>query len=154
MTRRRKQRLPLDAYQVPGSTWHITTTVARSNGSPFQSIEFGLEVLDGFSTSCIKAGAIPHLVCIMPNHLHALIEVRSDDLVKVIGRAKSITTRQWWARGGVGALWQESFHDHGIRGPHDFDATVTYLLNNPVEAGLALEWEMYPLIGGSVIADS
>ena len=51
------------------------------------------------------------------------------------------------------SFWQESFHDHGIRGPHDFDATVTYLLNNPVEAGLAQEWETYPLIGGSMISD-
>jgi putative transposase len=153
MTRRRRQRLPLDAYEVPGSTWHITTTVARPNGSPFRSIEFGLDVLDGFATSCQAAGAIPYLVCIMPDHLHALLEVRSDDLIKVVGRAKSETTRQWWARGGVGALWQESFHDHGIRGAHDFEATVTYLLNIPVEAGLAQEGEADPLIGGSVIAD-
>jgi REP element-mobilizing transposase RayT len=81
-----------------------------------------------------------------------LIEVRSVGLLKVIGRAKSATTRVWWTRGGINALWQESFHDHGIREQQDFDATVNYVLNNPVDAGLVEEWESYLLIGGALVS--
>ena len=153
MCRRRKQRLPSNAYAIDCSIWHVTITVARPNGAPFRSIEFGLETLDDFATSCQEAGAIVHLICLMPDHLHTLVEVHVDDLIKVVGRAKSATTRIWWTRGGTGALWQQSFYDHGIRGDQDFEATVTYLLNNPIEAGLVEEWETYPLIGGALISD-
>jgi REP element-mobilizing transposase RayT len=152
MTSRRRQRLPLDAYDLEGSAWHVTVSVDRRNGAPFQSIKFGQDILDCFVPACEQDGAIAHLVCVMPDHLHALVEIRSEGLVKVIGRAKSATTRVWWKRGGTGALWQQSFHDHGIREPLDFEAAATYILNNPVEAGLGEEWESYPLVGGTLIA--
>lgn len=153
MTSRRRQRLPLDLYDIEGSAWHVTISVECRNGAPFRSIPFGQEMLDCFAHACAHDEAIAHLVCIMPDHLHALIEVRSTGLVKVVGRAKSMSTRMWWARGGTGSLWQQSFHDHGIREPLDFEAAMTYILNNPVEAGLVDEWESYPLIGGEVIVD-
>ena len=60
---------------------------------------------------------------------------------------------QWWKQNNRGMLWQESFHDHGIRGSRDFDATVTYILNNPVEAELVSEWEAYPFNAGALIRD-
>ena len=152
MTSRRRQRLPLNAYDVEGSVWHVTVNVDKRNGSPFKNLEFGQEIIDCFMHACEKDEAIAYVLCAMPNHLHALVEVRREGLLKVIGRAKSTTTRIWWKYGGIGSLWQESFHDHGIREPRDFEATVTYVLNNPVEAGLAETWDTYPLIGGALIA--
>ena len=152
MTTRRKQRLPLEDYAVEGSTWHVTINVERRNGNLFHSHHFGKEVLECFVKACETDSAVVHVICIMPDHLHCLVEVRSVSLIKVIGRAKSATTRIWWARGGTNALWQESFHDPGIRERQDFDATVNYILNNPVEARLVAGWESYPLIGGTLIA--
>lgn len=49
-------------------------------------------------------------------------------------------------------MWQQSFPNHGIRERRDFEATVTYLLSNPVEAGLVESWEAYPVIAGALIA--
>lgn len=151
MTSGRRQRLPLDVYRVEGSIWHVTITVAQRHGRVFDRIDFGDETLASFEAACLAGDAIPHLICVMPNHLHTLVQVQSEGLVDLMGRAKSMTTRVWWARGGVGALWQRSFHDHGIRGPEDYEPTITYILNNPVRAGLVESWEEYPLLGGAVI---
>ncbi len=154
MTSRRRPRLPLDAYTIEGSTWHVTIGVDRRNGSPFHNIQFGQDILESFVDACERNDeAVVHLICIMPDHLHALIEVRSEGLVEVVGRAKSITTRTWWTRGGKGPFWQTSFYDHGIREMHDFEATAMYILDNPVKAELADAWELYPLFGGTLIVD-
>ncbi len=154
MTSRRRQRLPLDAYRVEGSTWHVTISVDRRNGSPFHNIAFGQDIIRSFIHACERDDeAIVHLVCIMPDHLHALIEVRSKGLVEVVGQAKSITTRIWWASGGKGSFWQTSFYDHGIREMRDFEATATYIFDNSVKEKLADEWELYPLFGGALIVD-
>jgi REP element-mobilizing transposase RayT len=88
----------------------------------------------------------------MPDHLHLLVEIRSIALVDLMRRTKSSSTKLWWRQGGHGQLWQESFHDRGVRDIPDFDAIATYILNNPVEAGLAEDWESYPLIVGTLIA--
>ena len=153
MTTRRRQRLPLTAYEIEGSAWHVTVDVARRNGAPFQNIMFAREILECVSHACERDEAVLHLICVMPDHLHALIEVRTVDLIKVVGRAKSATSRIWWGRGGAGALWQQSFYDRGIRASQDFETTMTYILDNPVKAGLVEEWEHYPPIGGTIIAD-
>ncbi|MCO5222143.1 MAG: transposase [Thermomicrobiales bacterium] len=113
----------------------------------------GQALLAGFVNACQSDDAIVHLICLMPDHLHALIEVQSEGLVKIVGRAKSMTTRMWWTNGRQGTLWQKSFYDHGIRETHDFEATVKYILENPVRAGLVEEGETYPLIAGRLIAE-
>ena len=44
-------------------------------------------------------------------------------------------------------LWQESFNDHIIRSDDDFENTVAYIVNNPVEAGFVREPFYYPFTG-------
>ncbi|CAN5533350.1 hypothetical protein BH23CHL5_BH23CHL5_19700 [soil metagenome] len=77
-----------------------------------------------------------HLFCIMPDHAHVLLEVHDRDQLSLVKSIKLTTTNAWWKAGGQGRLWQRSFYDHGIRGPRDYDATVAYILDNPVKAGL------------------
>jgi REP element-mobilizing transposase RayT len=146
--------LPLDAYRVGGSTWHVTTNVSTKNGKPFVDVDAGSKQLRSFLRGCTICGAVPHLICLMPDHMHLLVEVRTVGLVDLMRRTKSSSTRLWWRQGGHDALWQESFHDHGVRDMPDFDAIATYILNNPIEAGLVKEWESYPLIGGTLIASN
>ena len=94
------------------------------------------------------------LFCLMPDHLHLLLRVGQAGLVEVVGDVKSRTTREWWAHGGGGALWQRSFYDHGIRGSRDFDETVRYIVENPVKAGLVEDWAEYPFVGGALIEEA
>jgi REP element-mobilizing transposase RayT len=149
----RRQRLPLDAYAVNGSVWHATICTSRQVGAAFSESAGARLILDSFDNGCRFHKAIPHVVCVMPDHVHLLIEVRDIGLVELVGRVKSFSMMQWWKQGNHGLLWQESFYDHGIRGSRDFEATLTYILNNPVEAELASEWEAYPFIGGTLIRE-
>jgi REP element-mobilizing transposase RayT len=147
----RRQRLPPDAYRTIGSTWHVTTNVAHQNGSPFLDVAFGQQQLESFLKGCSICGAIPHVICIMPDHMHLLVEVRSVGLVDLMQRTKSFSTRLWWKYGKQGQLWQESFYDHGVRDTPDFEAIAAYIFSNPVEMGLVTEWESYPLFGGTMV---
>jgi REP element-mobilizing transposase RayT len=91
------------------------------------------------------------LYCVMPHHVHLLVQIRTSNLVDYVRDVKSRTTQDWWAKGGQGRLWQRSFHDRGRRTPQDYDAATHYILENPIEAGLVDAWENYPLIGGALV---
>lgn len=73
----------------------------------------------------------------MSDHLHLVSRTHGQNLIDVIGAIKSITTRDRWRHGGSSKAWQRSYHDEA------FDRTMTYVLNSPVEAGLAASWEDY-----------
>lgn len=129
----------------------MVINVAEKNGSPFRDQTLGAKQMASFMRGCVICQAVPHLICVMPDHLHLLVEIGPVGLVDLVRRAKSSSTALWWTQHGSGALWQESFYDHGIRDILDFEAIARYILFNPVEAGLVSEWEHYPLLSGRLI---
>ena len=87
--------------------------------------------------------------CVMPNHVHVLIEPRVP-LAKIVQSWKSYTGRWAMARNaelGFGvpgsALWMRDYWDRYIRNQQHLDAVVQYVHQNPVAAGLCrnpLDW--------------
>ena len=88
--------------------------------------------------------------CIMPNHVHALIETVDGHAVKeVVGRWKSFTARFIHARlGRSGALWMEDFFDRFIRSARHLEVASRYIAENPVKAGLCQKPEDW-MFGGN-----
>ena len=43
--------------------------------------------------------------------------------------------------GRSGAFWHHESYDHCVRNPNEWQRIVSYVLNNPVKAGLVDEWE-------------
>lgn len=76
--------------------------------------------------------------CIMPNHVHALIETREGfPLDGVIHSWKSFTAKEInKALARDGAVWQPDYYDRFIRDGKHLEATVSYIEDNPVKAGL------------------
>ena len=76
--------------------------------------------------------------CVMPNHVHVLIETREGHpLANVVHSWKSFTAKvinQHLGRGGE--VWQREYFDRYIRDDRHFKAAVEYIENNPVKAGL------------------
>ena len=78
---------------------------------------------------------------IMPNHIHAIIIIRKETesikntpvLSDVICSFKSITVRLCRAAGIAGRIFQNSFHDHIIRGEKDYKEIWKYIDNNPLQ---------------------
>lgn len=76
--------------------------------------------------------------CIMPNHVHAMVEVSPDHpLQRILHSWKSFTSKEVnkiLCR--TGQLWQEEYHDRFIRDDDHYANTLRYIAENPVKAGL------------------
>jgi REP element-mobilizing transposase RayT len=81
--------------------------------------------------------------CVMPNHVHALIEVYPDwTLESILHAWKSFTSKTCnRLLGRTGRFWMPEYHDRFIRGPKHFENAVDYIRQNPVKAGLCKQPE-------------
>jgi putative DNA methylase len=84
--------------------------------------------------------------CIMPTHVHVLVEQFSDyPLAKIIHSWKSFTAHAINKNEKrSGALWLREYFDRFMRSEDQFAWTAEYIERNPVTAGLvqaAVDWE-------------
>lgn len=87
--------------------------------------------------------------CIMPNHVHVLIEPTTS-LPKIVQSWKSFTGRWGLAHSAelglgvpAGPFWMREYWDRYIRNESHLHSAVSYITENPVKAGLcgtAGEW--------------
>jgi putative transposase len=84
--------------------------------------------------------------CVMPNHVHVVIEVLAGNQLGSIVRGwKSFSANQAnriLERGG--AFWHRDYFDRFIRDEGHLGRTIDYVENNPVKAGLALSAVDWP----------
>ena len=94
--------------------------------------------------------------CIMPNHVHLLIELIVADRIKHKGKAakypvadtlrllKGSTARACNLKlNRNGAFWNHESYDHYARGEKELKQIVEYILYNPVKAGLVEDWKKW-----------
>jgi REP element-mobilizing transposase RayT len=84
--------------------------------------------------------------CLMPNHVHVVIEIlRSYSLSDIVRSWKSFTAHRSNALlGRTGQFWHADYFDRYMRNEEHLAQTVDYVEQNPVKAGLvvtAREWE-------------
>ncbi len=84
--------------------------------------------------------------CIMPNHVHALVELKEDwNLASVVHSWKSYTAHEAnEILGRSGEFWFREYHDRFIRDDDHFAKVVRYIEHNPVKARLVRlreEWQ-------------
>ena len=81
------------------------------------------------------------LMILMPDHLHAMVSFqRKDGLKQTISSWKSFTARK------LSIHWQRDFFDHRIRDHHEYVKKCSYILNNPIRAGLCHSNECWPYV--------
>jgi REP element-mobilizing transposase RayT len=77
--------------------------------------------------------------CIMPNHVHVMIETREGfTLANILHSWKSFTANQ--ANRLLerrGEFWQREYLDRYIRNAEHYEQAIAYIEENPVKAGLA-----------------
>ena len=86
-----------------------------------------------------------HAWCVMPNHVHVLVTPRGrHQLGEIVGGWKSFTAKEINnLLNRSGRLWAADYFDRFMRDAEQFQATVAYVENNPVAAGLcaaARDW--------------
>ena len=76
--------------------------------------------------------------CIMPNHVHALIETKFGfPLDKVLHSWKSYTCHEInKILSRCGELWEREYVDRYVRNSEHYENVVAYIEENPVKAGL------------------
>jgi len=79
-----------------------------------------------------------HHWCVMPNHIHALITpIFGVSLSSIVHSWKSFTAKKAnEILGRTGVFWAEEYYDRFIRDEGHWNATASYILDNPVKAGL------------------
>lgn len=144
MTNPASRRLRLARVSEPGRIYLITTTTW--NRTPvFRDVGCARAVSRLCHAERTWAGARCLAWVLMPDHWHGLIELGDGDLSKVVGKFKSLATRNVNQLGRRQyPLWQKSFHDAGLRREDDVKAAARYLVGNPVRAGLCDSVMGYP----------
>ena len=91
-----------------------------------------------------------YLPVVMPDYVHMIIEPLRNaqgtwhDLAEIMRAIKGISARpinQLLNRSGI--VWQAEYYDRLIRDHRELDETMTYVWNNPEEAGLTNRSETY-----------
>jgi len=88
--------------------------------------------------------------CVMPDHVHVLLQPNGGNLIQYAQAVKGKTTRIYWKLGGTGELWQRGFHDHILRCEESLHGIAQYILANPVRAGLTDDIVAYPFSGSTM----
>ncbi len=82
---------------------------------------------------------------IMPNHIHALIEVWQLPLGKIVQNWKSYTAKEAnKILRRAGTFWEDDYFDRYIRDEDHLHRVVRYIENNPAKARLARTAEAWP----------
>ncbi len=88
-----------------------------------------------------------HAFVIMPDHLHLLIGPfesveKSVQLIKGGFSFRAKRELEW-----KGEIWQPGFADHGVRDEEDWQKHLAYIKNNPVDAHLVSNADLYEFMG-------
>lgn len=91
-----------------------------------------------------------HAWCVMPNHVHVVVQpTAGHELKDILHSWKSYTATEInKALGREGAVWQPEYYDHLVRDRDDLNENIDYVLANPAEAGLE-EWPWVGRGGGT-----
>ena len=82
--------------------------------------------------------------CVMPNHVHVVVEVWQTPLAELLHSWKSYTAKRCnEALGLAGHFWQDEYFDRYIRDEEHLEKVVAYVEGNPLKARLcraAADW--------------
>jgi putative transposase len=81
----------------------------------------------------------PHLLVVMPDHLHGLISFSKET-----GIQKTITAWKHFTAHSADIRWQRDFFEHRLRNDESFDEKAHYIRMNPVRKGLCLSPDDWP----------
>ncbi len=82
---------------------------------------------------------------LMPDHLHWLLVLESDDLSQLMRQFKGVSSQKINKKlQRRGTFWQRGFYDHAIRKEQDLRAAARYIVANPLRAGLVETIADYP----------
>ena len=131
-----------------GAYTHFLTACVYDRQEAFRDHELALETTEQLLLTCRKHGFAVFAHTLMPDHVHVLFQgLRQDsDFLKCLNRWRQLSG--YWHRQKTGRyLWQEGYWDFTLRDDDSLLSIGSYIVNNPVVAGLAASPTEYPFSG-------
>jgi REP element-mobilizing transposase RayT len=135
LPKRKYIRLPREAYGNPASTFNIAID-ALGRQRFFGLPSFNSEVVATLRGLALCYCCPIQVYCLMPTHLHMLVEPGLKSVVEFIAEFKKSTSDLARQTRGIRQLWQRSFFDHRLRSHESVAEQYEYIRMNPVRAGL------------------
>ena len=85
--------------------------------------------------------------CLMPNHVHMVVTLSESapPLTRTLQYLKGYTAQKANALLGIsGKFWHRESYDHIVRDAGEMGRVISYVLENPVKAGLVNDWQAWP----------
>ena len=125
--------------------YHIITR-GNQKQSVFQATEDYQRYLYLLSKYKRKFGFKLYCFCLMPNHVHLLIQVSDPNVLNKIMRGLNLSYTLYFnfRYKKVGHLWQDRYKSRIIQQDAYLLECINYIEANPVRASLAGEIEEYP----------
>ena len=123
------------------------TLVTRQRAPLFLRADLGDVCLRCLEQSSRRYGVTVHAYCVMPDHVHLLVEVpegaSAEDFVRHFKQLSGYALKR-----KTGSLaWQISYYDHVLRKEEGLLDVARYIWDNPVRKGLVRERGEYPFSG-------
>lgn len=127
------------AQHVP---YHIIIR-AITGTRPFIRPDLAKTTCTTLQTLCDNVQAYLAAYCLMADHLHILMspDLSGLSVGELIGRFKSLSTRNAWTLNVHGKLWQARFYDHILRKDEDIKVVARYIYENPDRKGILADYE-------------
>ena len=150
-----RKRLRLTNYDYSRSGMYFVTICIKDrlpllwlDNDPTKLSATGIIVNTAISQiPCIYPSVTVEKYCIMPDHIHLIIQIQKDDngrhvaaptLSTIIGQMK-----RWVSMQCGSSIWQKSFIDRIIRNENEYLSIWQYIDNNPIKLDTADE-NIYP----------
>jgi putative transposase len=124
----------------------IHVVLVADAGSPFADSLVARMICENIEFYCARLQYRLYGYCLMPDHLHTLLSPADSGvaLAKWLQSFKSFTTNRFQSGGGGPHLWMRSGRDRVCRSNEAAESVLTYIVNNPVRAGLVDDWRAWP----------
>jgi REP element-mobilizing transposase RayT len=145
---RHPHRLPREQY-IGRNTYFLTASTYH-RGEAFRNPELVAACRDRFLRASEKHGFADIAHTYMPDHVHALVEGERDDsdFIKWLDLWRQLTG--FYSRQRTGQfLWEEGYWDYTLRSDDAVLGIASYIVWNPVRAGLVERPELYPFTGSN-----
>lgn len=146
MLPRRLRRLQGFSYRGRHAYAIVLSTFQRR--PLFRDPDVIAKVLGQILRAAEREGIAVSAYCFMPDHLHIVVRGcrPKADLIAFIKRAKQ-ASGYWYHRISGQRLWHVGYYERVLRDEDEERAAISYALENPVAAGLAVAADSYPYSG-------
>ena len=138
-----RKRLPHTApsWVADGAVYFITINTLPRNKNQLCHDDIAEAILSSMEFNLKRGIWWPHLVLLMPDHLHGLMSFAPDPGIK-----KSIEDWKHYISRHHELVWQRDFFDHRLRREESYVEKAEYIRQNPGRADRVASAEDWPYV--------